>query len=138
MAVGKLPINQVNPEQKEKFLAQESGKRRDHLQKFLTACSASQVYDDDDAISFMIATVVFYTILIRVFDDVKVKVDTVLIESDMEAKAILDLIPILNIRKLVLGATKAAVRYTLILQINCKIDLKSQNLAFPIFQKNQV
>lgn len=65
MAVGKLPINQVNPEQKEKFLAQESGKRRDHLQKFLTACSASQVYDDDDdAISFPIGTVVLYTILI--------------------------------------------------------------------------
>lgn len=40
----------------------------------------------------------------------KVKVDTVLIESDMEGKAILDLIPILNIRKLVLGASKTAVR----------------------------
>ncbi|GJT58432.1 Rossmann-like alpha/beta/alpha sandwich fold protein [Tanacetum coccineum] len=38
------------------------------------------------------------------------KVETVLIESDMEAKAILDLIPILNIRKLVLGATKSSVR----------------------------
>lgn len=72
------------------------------------------------------------------FDDVKVKVDTVLIESDMEAKAILDLIPILNIRKLVLGATKAAVRYTLILPIECKVYLKSQNPAFPIFQKNEV
>lgn len=43
----------------------------------------------------------------------KVKVDTILIESDMEAKAILDLIPILNIRKLVLGASKATIRYIL-------------------------
>lgn len=41
----------------------------------------------------------------------KVKVDTVLIESDTEAKAMLDLIPILNITKLVLGTTKADLRY---------------------------
>ncbi|KAL0300909.1 UNVERIFIED_CONTAM: hypothetical protein Sradi_6367700 [Sesamum radiatum] len=41
---------------------------------------------------------------------VKIKADTIVIESDTEAKAILDLIPILNIRKLVLGATKSAVR----------------------------
>lgn len=49
------------------------------------------------------------------FDDlnIKVKVDTILIESEMEAKAILDLIPILNIKKLVLGATKSTVRYSL-------------------------
>ncbi|PWA68115.1 rossmann-like alpha/beta/alpha sandwich fold protein [Artemisia annua] len=40
----------------------------------------------------------------------RVQVETVLIESDMEAKAILDLIPILNIRKLVLGATKSSIR----------------------------
>lgn len=37
--------------------------------------------------------------------------DTVLIESDAEAKAMLDLIPILNITKLVLGTTKADLRY---------------------------
>ncbi|KAI3466485.1 hypothetical protein Pfo_023148 [Paulownia fortunei] len=82
--LGKLPISQVNPEQKEKYMAQERGKRRDFLQKFLNVCSASQV-----------------------------KVDTILIESEMEAKAILDLIPILHIRKLVLGATKSTVRYNI-------------------------
>ena len=37
----------------------------------------------------------------------QVKADTVLIESDMVARAILDVIPILNIRKLVLGANKS-------------------------------
>ncbi|KAL1563049.1 U-box domain-containing protein 36-like [Salvia divinorum] len=79
--LGKLPINQVNPGQKKMFLAQESGKRRDLLQKFVNVCSASQV-----------------------------KVETVLVESDMEAKAILDLIPILNITKLIVGASKATVR----------------------------
>lgn len=41
----------------------------------------------------------------------KVKVETILIERETEGKAILDLIPILNIRKLVLGATKSSVRY---------------------------
>ncbi|KAJ8562625.1 hypothetical protein K7X08_031077 [Anisodus acutangulus] len=40
----------------------------------------------------------------------KVKVDTILIESDMEAKAILNLIPICNIRKLILGTSKANLK----------------------------
>lgn len=43
MAVGKLPISQANPVQKTMFLAQERGKKRDLLQKFLSVCSASQV-----------------------------------------------------------------------------------------------
>ncbi|KAK6124756.1 hypothetical protein DH2020_041508 [Rehmannia glutinosa] len=79
--LGKLPISQVNPEQKENYMIQETAKRRQFLQKFLTLCSASQV-----------------------------KVDTILIESEMEAKAIVDLIPILNIKKLVLGTTKSDLR----------------------------
>lgn len=40
----------------------------------------------------------------------QVKVDTLLVESDMIAKAILDLIPILNIKKLVLGTNKSNLR----------------------------
>ncbi|CAA0836539.1 Adenine nucleotide alpha hydrolases-like superfamily protein [Striga hermonthica] len=79
--LGNLPINQVNEEQRELYLAKERGKRREFLNKFLNVCSAS-----------------------------KVQVDTILIESEMEAKAILDLIPILNIRRLILGATKSTVR----------------------------
>ncbi|KDO78595.1 hypothetical protein CISIN_1g021587mg [Citrus sinensis] len=79
--LGKLPRNQVNPEQLETFMAQETGKRRQLLQKFLDTCSQS-----------------------------KVMVDTVLIESDLVAKAILDLIPVLNIRKLVVGTTKSSLR----------------------------
>ncbi|XP_075482270.1 U-box domain-containing protein 33-like isoform X1 [Primulina tabacum] len=81
--LGKLSVSQVNPEQKENYMAQERGKRREFLQKFLNVCPTSQS---------------------------QVKVDTILIESDMEAKAILDLIPILYIKKLVLGATKSNVR----------------------------
>ncbi|KAL0407180.1 UNVERIFIED_CONTAM: hypothetical protein Slati_4031900 [Sesamum latifolium] len=79
--LGMLPVSQVNPEQKEMYMAQERRKRTEFLRKFLIVCSASQI-----------------------------KADTIVIESDTEAKAILDLIPILNIRKLVLGATKSTHR----------------------------
>ena len=43
----------------------------------------------------------------------QVKVDTILIESDMVGKAILGLIPVLNIRKLVVGTAKStdSLRY---------------------------
>lgn len=40
----------------------------------------------------------------------QVEVDTVLIESDMVARAIIDLIPVLNIRKLVVGTSKSSLR----------------------------
>ncbi|KAK4398816.1 hypothetical protein Sango_1357100 [Sesamum angolense] len=83
--LGKLPISQVNGEQRENYLAQERGKTREFLQKFVDMCSASSQKQ-------------------------QVKVETILIESDMEAKAIVDLIPILNIRKLVVGTTKSNLR----------------------------
>ncbi|KAK4434766.1 hypothetical protein Salat_0639500 [Sesamum alatum] len=79
--LGMLPVSQVNSEQKEMYMAQERRKRREFLRKFLIVCSASQI-----------------------------KADSIVIESETVAKAILDLIPILNIRKLVLGATKSTVR----------------------------
>lgn len=79
--LGKLPKNQVSPEQVESYMAQERSKRGELLQKFLDACSTS-----------------------------KVKVDTILIESDMVATAIRDLIPILNIRTLVVGTAKSNLR----------------------------
>ncbi|TKY53902.1 U-box domain-containing protein 35 [Spatholobus suberectus] len=77
LGTGMIPSNQVSAEQVESYIAQERGKRRELLQKFLQSCSTS-----------------------------KVKADTILIESDLVAKAILDLIPILQIRNLVIGATK--------------------------------
>ncbi|XP_043693212.1 U-box domain-containing protein 37-like [Telopea speciosissima] len=40
----------------------------------------------------------------------QVRVDTILIESDHTAKAVLDLIPVLNIRKLVLGTNKSSLK----------------------------
>ncbi|OMO76985.1 Rossmann-like alpha/beta/alpha sandwich [Corchorus capsularis] len=74
--LGMLPKSQVSPIQLETYMSQERDKRRQLLQKFIDICSAS-----------------------------KVKVETMLIESDMVAKAVLDLIPILNITKLVVGTT---------------------------------
>ncbi|KAE8715135.1 D6 protein kinase like 2 [Hibiscus syriacus] len=74
--LGKLPKSQVSAAQVETYMTQERGKRRQFLQKYLDICTAS-----------------------------KVKVDTMLVESDMVAKAIIDLIPILNITKLVVGTS---------------------------------
>ncbi|XP_014518232.1 U-box domain-containing protein 35 [Vigna radiata var. radiata] len=81
LGVGVIPKEQVSPEHVESYMAQERGKRRELLNKFLQLCSAS-----------------------------KVKVETILIESDLIAKAIIDLIPILQIRKLVIGASKSQIR----------------------------
>ncbi|GAA0158819.1 hypothetical protein LIER_43463 [Lithospermum erythrorhizon] len=41
--LGMMPIDQANPEQKDMHLAQERGRRREYLQKFLNVCSASKV-----------------------------------------------------------------------------------------------
>ncbi|XP_039070382.1 uncharacterized protein LOC120217269 [Hibiscus syriacus] len=79
--LGKLPKSQVSAAQVETYMTQERGKRRQFLQKYLDICTAS-----------------------------KVKVDTMLVESDMVAKAIIDLIPILNITKLVVGTRKVKSR----------------------------
>lgn len=97
--LGKLPVSQVNPEQKERYMIQERGKRRDFLQKFLDICSAS-----------------------------KVKVETILIESDMEAKALRDLIPILYMKKLVLGAPKSSIRKLRTRKGNDTVDQMVQNM----------
>ncbi|KAG6639186.1 U-box domain-containing protein 35-like isoform X2 [Carya illinoinensis] len=79
--LGPLPRSKVKPELVKNYVMQEKGKRRKHLQKFLDTCSVS-----------------------------KVKVDVMLVEGDNITKAILDLIPILNIRKLVLGTTESSLR----------------------------
>ncbi|WJX96989.1 hypothetical protein P8452_78117 [Trifolium repens] len=81
LGVGMIARNQVSAEQVEIYMDQERDKRRQLLHKFLHSCSLS-----------------------------KVKVDTILIESDLVAKAILDLIPILQITNLVIGANKFNLR----------------------------
>ncbi|KAJ4888539.1 Adenine nucleotide alpha hydrolases-like superfamily protein [Raphanus sativus] len=79
--LGRLTREQASQEQLETFMSQEREKRRTLLNKFLHACSAS-----------------------------KVKVETVLVESDSVAKALQDLITILHIKKLVLGIDKSNAR----------------------------
>ncbi|KAI9124127.1 hypothetical protein K1719_005427 [Acacia pycnantha] len=79
LGMGMIPKNQVSAETIESFEAQERAKRRQLLSKFHQLCSSSQI-----------------------------KVDTILIESsDTVAKAILELVPILNIQNLVIGTNKS-------------------------------
>ncbi|CAG7894952.1 unnamed protein product [Brassica rapa] len=79
--LGRLTREQASQEQLETFMSQEREKRRTLLNKFIHACSAS-----------------------------KVKVETILVESDSVAKALQDLITILHIKKLVLGIDKSSAR----------------------------
>ncbi|CAN4106664.1 unnamed protein product [Withania somnifera] len=86
--LGMIPIGQVNEEQKENYMTQERNKRRQFLQKFVDICSTSKKRISEG--DYMICMI--------------------LIESDMEGKAILNLIPICNIRKLILGTSKANLK----------------------------
>ncbi|XP_023520268.1 U-box domain-containing protein 35-like [Cucurbita pepo subsp. pepo] len=79
--LGMLPRSQVGPKIVEKFMAEERAKRREFLHKFVDTCSSAQV-----------------------------NVEVVMIESDMVAKAILDLISLLQIRKLILGRNSTKAR----------------------------
>ncbi|KAG4378268.1 hypothetical protein AAZX31_17G004900 [Glycine max] len=90
LGIGMIPRNQVSAEQVESYIDQERGKRRELLQKFLQSCSTSKIKQQNYS--------------------EQVKVDTILIESDSVAKAILDLIPILQIKRLVIGANKLHLR----------------------------
>nr|XP_027087544.1 uncharacterized protein LOC113708990 [Coffea arabica] len=117
--LGMMPVSQVNPEQKEIYMAQERGKRTQFLDKFLMHVPLLPRFVPVILLLLNLSnkickfggvgglTTLWNSNSLQ-FD--QVKVDTILIESDAEAKAILDLIPILNIRKLVLGTTKAILR----------------------------
>ncbi|KAJ7945821.1 U-box domain-containing protein 33-like [Quillaja saponaria] len=75
--VGKLSRSQLNQEQVRVYVKEEYNRREYLLHKYIQLCS-----------------------------DAKITVDTVLLESDSTAKAIVDLIPVLNINNLVIGTKK--------------------------------
>lgn len=79
--LGMIPVNQVSAQQLESFMSQVRSKRQDLLQTFLEVCYAK-----------------------------KVNADVHLIESDTVAKAVAELIPVLNIKRLVVGTTKSNLR----------------------------
>jgi len=56
-----------------------------------------------------------------------------LIESDLIAKAIIDLIPILQIRKLVIGANKSQIRYSTIFLKQLIYPKRIDDLVFVTF-----
>ncbi|CAN1294290.1 U-box domain-containing protein 54 [Linum perenne] len=72
--VGRLAKTQLSKEQMRYYDKEENNMRRNLLHKYIRLC-----------------------------DDAKVPVDTVLVESNETVKAIIDLIPVLNITNLVLG-----------------------------------
>uniref|UniRef100_A0A803L8G5 Uncharacterized protein n=1 Tax=Chenopodium quinoa TaxID=63459 RepID=A0A803L8G5_CHEQI len=72
--VGRLWIGQLSPEQSKIFAIEEHNKRKNLLNKYIRLCL-----------------------------DNKVNVDTILIESSETTKAILDLIPVLNMTSLFMG-----------------------------------
>ncbi|MCL7037164.1 hypothetical protein MKW94_016149 [Papaver nudicaule] len=78
---GKVPKDQVSPQELANYMSQQTHKRREFLQNFLDICSVFQV-----------------------------KVETLLIESSNIAKAVTDLILVLNIKKLVVGTSKSSYR----------------------------
>ncbi|XP_077250527.1 U-box domain-containing protein 33-like isoform X2 [Tasmannia lanceolata] len=75
--VGRLSKSQVSPDQWKCFINQETQRRRNHLQKYIRLC-----------------------------DDSKVVAETILIESNMIEKVIVDLIPVLNITRLIVGTKR--------------------------------
>ncbi|GMY14925.1 U-box domain-containing protein 33-like isoform X2 [Fagus crenata] len=72
--VGRLSKSQLSKDQVRVYINEEHNRRKSLLQKYIRLCN-----------------------------EAKVIVDTVLIESNMTAKAILELIPVLNITNLVVG-----------------------------------
>ncbi|KAF8005910.1 hypothetical protein BT93_K0253 [Corymbia citriodora subsp. variegata] len=76
--VGRLSRSQLSQDQVRVYINEESNRRRNLLQKYIRLCA-----------------------------DAKVTVDTMLIEHENIAKAILDLIPVVNITKLVMGTKRA-------------------------------
>ncbi|XP_019463159.1 PREDICTED: U-box domain-containing protein 33-like [Lupinus angustifolius] len=77
--LGKIPRSHVHPDYVNMYLTQERGKRKFVVQNFIHHLCL----------------------------DSKVKVEIMLIEGDNVAKAIVDIVGTLNIRKLVIGTTKA-------------------------------
>ncbi|KAJ4850862.1 hypothetical protein Tsubulata_007096 [Turnera subulata] len=72
--VGRLSRHQLSQDQLRFYINEENNRRRNKLEKYIRLCK-----------------------------DAKVNVDTMLLESSLTSKAILELIPILNITRLVMG-----------------------------------
>lgn len=76
--VGKLSSSQLSREQVQAYINEESNRRKNLLEKYIRLCN-----------------------------DAKVPVDTVLVESKSPAKALLDLISVVNVTSLVIGTKRS-------------------------------
>ncbi|KAJ8505469.1 hypothetical protein OPV22_006355 [Ensete ventricosum] len=79
--LGLLPKEQVSQAQVASYVHQERVKRQNMLQKFLDLCQSFEV-----------------------------QYDTCLIESDQTVKAVMELIPVLDIKRLIVGTSKSNLR----------------------------
>jgi len=112
--VGMMPKSRASPEQIETYLNQERSKRREMLQKFLDQCRKFQVSSWTSSLTVLSTERVFQSweqkTHISFFWYIQVTVDVYLIESDQIANAIIELVPVLHIKQLVLGISKSSVR----------------------------
>ncbi|KAI4319064.1 hypothetical protein MLD38_032711 [Melastoma candidum] len=96
--VGRLSRSQLNQEQVRVYINEENNRRRNTLQKYIRLCA-----------------------------DAKLDADTLLIEHKSVTKAILALIPVLNITKLVIGVKRLPYPSRLITKKPAKGELLRQN-----------
>jgi K+-sensing histidine kinase KdpD len=91
LIVGRLSMSQLSQEQVRVYINEEHNRRRNLLQKYIRLCN-----------------------------EAKVTVDTMLLESDATPKVILDLIPVLNITNLVMGTKRQPYsRYVRQMPLHC-------------------
>lgn len=110
LTVGKLSKSQLSKEQVRVYINEEHNRRRNLLQKYIRLCNEAKVQNSalcsqmtvnhrPHTREWMMRTFFFVPIW-------QVTVDTVLLESNMTAKAILELITVLNITNLVVGTKR--------------------------------
>ncbi|KAK6924800.1 hypothetical protein RJ641_009126 [Dillenia turbinata] len=91
--IGKLAKSQLGEEQLRFYLREENNRRRNLLQKYIRLCNDAKARK-------------IQTLNTPIINQYMVTVDTILIESNVADKAILDLISVLNITSLVIGTKR--------------------------------
>ncbi|KAJ8437634.1 hypothetical protein Cgig2_005385 [Carnegiea gigantea] len=93
MGAGKVPMSQVSPELADSYLAQHKSQMRQLMGRYMDKCTAYQANTNT-----------------KTKLNCQVPADTILIESDSVANAILELTSVLKTPKLVVGISKSKLR----------------------------
>lgn len=106
-SVGRVSRSQLSQDQVRVYLNEESNRRRNLLQKYIRLCADAKVYLRTlIVISYHQRCHIAKSWLLNLDCTLQVTVDSMLIEHGNIAKAILDLIPVVNITKLVIGTKR--------------------------------